>query len=697
MLRWFLLPLLVVTLHAQEYKGKTLVRPSLIANATAAVPGKPLEVGLLLEMAPKAHTYWQYGGDAGFPTTLTWTLPPGFSAGPIQWPLPRREREPGDIEVYAYSDKVLLLTTIQVPADLTEKSVTLKAVADWLVCEEVCIPGSADLEITLPVAAESAPAQEELFAAFRRLVPHTTPPPFGLHWKFRSTETLLTISGLQGATAVDVFPLPADGQVIGHPTSTPIVNGEATVTIPAAAPLRGVLVVETAQGREGWHVEAPQTSPGQTPESQIEKSRPTTDAGTPGRRTTPLWLALLSGLLGGLILNIMPCVLPVISLKIFGFVRQAGNDPRLVFRHGLAFCGGIFLFFLGLGGVVAAINAQGGSASWGSQFQNPWFNVGMCSVIFLFALNLFGVFEIVLPGKAANAMENAGSQEGYAGSFFQGVFSTLLATSCSAPFLGAALGFTIGQPAVVTLLIFAAIAGGMSAPYLLLSAKPGWMKILPKPGMWMERVKQFMGFPLLAAMIWLLGVVGSQKGTDGMLWLGAFLLCLALAAWIYGAFCGPLTKPGRRTLALLFVVLIPIAGGFTFLGKKFASSAPGPRQAEAGGIPWVDFSAKALEELRAQGKPVFLDFTADWCLNCKYYEKTAIDVPAVREAFKKFGIVPMRADWTAPNPEIKAALKSFGRNAVPFYVLYPAHGAEPLVLGDFLTQQILLDAFAQAR
>jgi thiol:disulfide interchange protein len=679
MFRWLLLPLLVLAVHAQEYEGKTLVKPSLIADTTAVVPGQKFEIGLLLEMAPKWHTYWIFGGDAGFPTTIEWTLPAGFKAGPIQWPLPVREFLPGDIESYAYYDQVLLITTIEVPADLNEKSITMKAKVDWLVCEDICLPGSADLEITLPVSTEAAPAHQELFASFRNQQPSDGPPPYKLAWKSGPGETTLTVTGLESVTAVDLFPLPYDGQQVGHPKNSAVTNGEATLEIPAEGPVRGVLVVETAEGRKGWNVSsgAPPPPPSAAPATS-GSSAPTPPA---------LWYAILCGLLGGLILNVMPCVLPVISLKIFGFVKQAGNHPERILRHGLAFVAGIFVFFLAIGLLIIFINSRGGGAGWGFQFQNPWFNAVMCSLIFLFALNLFGVFEIILPGKATTALETASSREGYLGSFFQGAFSTLLATSCSAPFLGTALGFAFGQPALTVLVIFTAVATGMSAPYLLLSAKPAWMKMLPKPGLWMERVKQFMGFPLIGTLIWLLDVVGGQKGTEGVIWLSCFLLGLALAAWIYGTFCGPVTKPASRALAMILALVVAVGSGWYFLGIKYTQSAgPAPQG-----------FAMALEDLRTKGQPVFVDFTADWCINCKVYEKTVLDAPAVREAFKKHDVVLLKADWTNPDPEIEAALKSFGRAAVPFYVLYPANQAEPIILGDFITQQSVIDALARAR
>ena len=255
MLRWILLPLLLVaTVHAQQYEGKTLVKPRLIANATAVVPGKPLEVGLLLETAPTWHTYWEYSGDGGFPTTIAWTLPEGFTAGPIQWPLPEREFLPGDIESYGYKDEVLLVTTITVPADFRETSLTIHANASWLVCAEVCLPGNAALELTLPVASQAEPANQELFTKFRNLLPSRNPPPYQLEWKAGPEDMTLTVTGLEGVKSVDVFPLPSEGQQVGHPKNSEITNGRATITIPAKGPLRGVLVVETESGKKGWFV-----------------------------------------------------------------------------------------------------------------------------------------------------------------------------------------------------------------------------------------------------------------------------------------------------------------------------------------------------------------------------------------------------------------------------------------------------------
>jgi len=691
MFRWLLALLFIATAQAQlpsfklpgslgdgQPDTKNLVRAHLVADTTAITPGKPFEVGLVLEMAPKWHTYWEYGGDAGLPTSIKWTLPPGFTAGGIQWPLPERDVEPGGIEVYAYGGQTMLITTITPPADFKETSVTLQATASWLVCAEICIPGKAEVDLTLPVGGDAQPANAELFAKFRTQLPSSAPPPYQLDWKRTGEVLQLTVSGLGDAKAIDVFPLPADGQIVEHPKPSPVAGGSATVEIKTEGDLRGVLVVETAEGRKGWVVSST--------EAVSAPARASVPSAASSAPVASLWHFLLLGFLGGLILNLMPCVLPVISLKIFGFIRQAGEHPEKILRHGLAFVAGIFVWFLGLAAFLVALRSSGSEATWAAQFQNPAFILAIACVVFVFALNLFGVFEIILPGRVTNALAEASSGGGYAGSFFQGVFATLLATPCTAPFLGPALGFALAKPSGVIFLMFGAIALGMSAPYFLLSAKPGWMKILPKPGLWMERVKQFMGFPLIATLIWLLYVYGNQRGFDAVVDAAGFLLCLALACWIYGAFCGPLSRVRTRAISLALIVVV-IAGGWRLFFVKSADH-----------IDWQPFSQASLNALLKEGKPVFVDFTADWCISCKFNERTAIDVPAVRAAFAKDGIVPMKADWTNSDPEITAALARFGRVGVPFYVIYPAGKPDaPIALPEILTKDIVLDALAKAR
>ena len=666
--------------RSQEYEGKTVVKAQLVADTSAIVPGETFQVGLLLDMADGWHTYWESPGDAGLPTRIDWKLPEGFVAGPIQWPSPKRIIEPGDIHAFGYKGQVLLLTTITPPATLAGQEILIAASASWLVCEQICIPGSAELELTLGVNAEATPANTEIFEKFHQRLPLTTAPPFSLNWQEAADSVSLKVGGVPPSATIDLFVTSGGGV---HP-QVERSGEEAVFTLDSKPPVRALLVLEDEAGVKSWVIG---TSP------LAKAPAPFASPDQPG-----LLLALLYGFLGGLILNLMPCVLPVISLKIFGFIRQAGDAPAKIFRHGLAFTAGIFAWFLGLGVVVLAIKAAGGEATWAFQFQNPWFNLVIAVVVFVFALNLFGVFEVVLPGRAAQAIDDTGGGEGYLPSFFQGVFATLLATPCTAPFLGTALGFAFSQPPAIILVMFASVAAGMASPYLILSAKPAWLKLLPKPGAWMERLKQFMGFPLLATLIWLLFILGNQKGLDAVIWIAAFLLCLALALWIYGSFCGPLSKPRTRFISMTLALLIAGFGTWYFGIVQFGASARSAEQVQGkGGIPWVPFTQKALDELLSDNKAVFLDFTADWCITCKFNERTAIDRPAVRAAFSEAGIIPMKADWTNSNPEITAALAAFGRVGVPFYVIYPAGRAnQPIILPEILTEQIVLDAIAKA-
>jgi thiol:disulfide interchange protein DsbD len=659
---------------AQSHGGKTLVKASLLADTTAIVPGQAFQVGLLLEMEPGWHTYWKYSGDSGLPTTVDWSLPLGFNAGPIQWPVPEARVEPGDIQVYAYSGRVLLLTTITPPPDLSG-NVTLRAAASWLVCEEICVPGDANLELSLPVGKSASPSNVALFEEFRSRLPTSEPPPFKLIWKRLGELLALQVKGAPVGMPLVLYPLPAKDQIVGHPSF----QAPDTLTIKAPSPFTGVLAVGEGPSRRAWFVSdtisAISTAPGQS-------------------STLSLWVALFYGFVGGLILNLMPCVLPVISLKIFGFIKQAEDSRRSILLHGLAFGAGIFVWFLGLAAVIIFLKSGGAEVTWAFQFQNPWFNVAIGSVVFVFALNLVGVFEFVLPGQALNAMESAGSTGGLVGSFFQGVFATLLATPCTAPFLGSALGFAFSQSPTVILAMFVAVASGMAVPYLILSASPGWLKFLPRPGAWMERLKQFMAFPLLATLVWILSILGGQRGTDGVIWFSAFLLCLAFACWLLGSFCGPLVSASKRIAILLLILITISGGGWFFLGKKFAQIG----LISSDRIVWVPFSQARVQEELAAGRSVFVDFTADWCITCKFNERAAIDTPTIRSILKEKNITAMKADWTNANSEITAILKSFGRVGVPFYLIYPASdSADPMILPEVLTESLLADALNQIR
>lgn len=649
---------------------------------------KPFTVTIVLDLEPGWHTYWQYPGDSGLPPKVTWNLPEGWTAGPVEFSVSHQFSEPGDMIIYGYEGRQLLRAMITPPKDLPKDRIfDLKASLSWLACKELCVPGSADVELQIPGPTWTTFLDWASASVPKGDWPLSGKPPFPVSISGKSGTKLVSFTGETGVS-YEFYPDPAEGTTAGHVAQ--IASGNAIVfSIPwdGPAPFKGLLVEKAS--RKAWWIGkgASDSLP-----SFAGKSAPTSTKGiAPG----VLLAALFSGFLGGLILNLMPCVLPVISLKIFSFITQAGESPARIFRHGLAFAAGIFTWFLGLGMLVITLKAGGSQVTWGAfQFQNPWFVIGLSVLVFLFALNLFGVFEITLPGSAATSLDHAASRGGYGGSFFQGLFATLLATPCTAPFLGSALGFAFGQSATLIMAMFASVSLGMSLPYLLLSARPGWRKWIPKPGTWMERLKQFMGFPLLATNLWLLWVIQNQRGSDAALALLALFLLLGFCAWIYGSL---LESASRMKWPLLILLLLIIGAGIAVLGNRITNSKPVAQSTlSKEGIEWVTYSPETLESLRSQGKPVFLDFTASWCLTCQFNERTAINVPAVRKLMHERGIIAMKGDWTNSDPAITAALKSYGRVGVPLAVYYPpGKGSEPIVLPELLTERIVLDAIGK--
>ncbi len=481
----------------------------------------------------------------------------------------------------------------------------------------------------------------------------------------------------------DFYPLPDEKTIVGHPTAE-IHGDELTVRVPfeTSPPknLRGLIVLgksATDENRIGWYFgdATPKNAAVATPVSAAAVSR-------------GVWTFLFFGFIGGFILNLMPCVLPVISLKIFGFVKQAGQDRQRIFRSGLAFVAGIFAWFIGLALILIALKTAGHQVTWALQFTNPYFVLSMSVIVLVFALDLFGVFEIALPQWATRGMLSTTERKDDLGSFFQGVFATILATPCTAPFLGTALGFAFTQSALIIFSMFVAIAAGMASPYLLLSAQPAWLRFLPKPGPWMDHVKQFMGFLLLATLLFLVYVLGAQRGLDGAIWASCFLLIVAIACWMKGAFILPTTSSAKRGLVLVLMLVLVIGSGVYFIGNKFSAAKIDIAQLDG---DWQPFTPERLQTELNQGRAVFVDFTAAWCITCKFNEKSVLESGAVRESFQRHGIVKLKADWTNGDPAITKLLQQFGRPGVPLYVLYPGKSAEPVVFPELITKNMILD------
>jgi len=678
------------SVSAQTYQGQQLVRAELSADTSAVVAGKPFTVGLLLRMAPGWHTYWRFSGDAGLPTELKWNLPPGWKIGEIQWPIPLKTIDPGDIQTYGYQDEVLLMQEITPPQKIDGTSVKLVADASWLVCEKICIPGNATLRLELPVSAASRPANTELFAHYRGLLPQQWPAKnvATASWSRSGTDLRLTITSpsLAGYSVVDFYPLPGEGVVTGHPTIEQRNKDTVVFRIPIESAGKNLSSIDGL-------VVFSQTPNGEDRGAWQLSSTPavSTIAAPPARGLATF---LLLGFIGGIILNLMPCVLPVISLKIFGFIQQAGQSREKIFRSGVAFTAGIFAWFIALAVLLIALKSVGGDVTWGGfQFTNPYFVLALSAIVLVFALNLFGVFEISLPQSVTRGALLSTDRRDLLGSFFQGVFATVLATPCTAPFLGTALGFAFSQTPAVILVMFLAIAAGMSAPYLLLSAQPAWMRFLPRPGPWMLRVKQFMGFLLLATLLFLLYVLGAQRGVEGVIWASCFLLVVSVACWMKGVFLVPNASPARRNLALALMVSLLLGSGFYFIGGKFAHATSADAQVRG---DWQAFSPQRLQAELQQGHAVFVDFTAAWCLTCKFNEANVLENAEVREAFRRYGVVKLKADWTNGDPTITKLLQQFGRPGVPLYVLYPGKSEQPIVFPEVLTKNMVLEKLEAA-
>jgi thiol:disulfide interchange protein len=435
----------------------------------------------------------------------------------------------------------------------------------------------------------------------------------------------------------------------------------------------------TGAAPEGGKVLPPQQPAEGQLARQSVKEDGSSSAGSPQEGS--LLVSLLFAFTGGIILNLMPCVLPVLSLKILGFVQQAGEDKKKTLRHGLVFTAGVLISFLVLAGILLILRAGGEQLGWGFQLQSPTFLILLSVFFFLFSLSLFGVFEI---GTAFTRVQGGGS--GYAGSFMSGVTATVIATPCTAPFMGSALGYGLTQPAYVSLLIFGFLGLGMASPYLLLAANPRLLKFVPRPGAWMETFKQFMGFLLAATTLWLIWVLSFQVETESLVVLLFALLFAALGAWIWGKW-GTLIQ-ASRTRIIALVLSLALIGGATYKAIDSVKLATGQKQSE-----WLSYSPALVEQLRREKKPLFIDFTAKWCLTCQVNERVTLQNEEVRKAFADRGVTLLVADWTNQDSTIAHALAQFNRNSVPLYVLYTAdEKSPPVVLPEILTPGIVLEA-----
>jgi thiol:disulfide interchange protein len=675
------------------------VQASLVAVDTSIQPGHAFTVALRLEHAEHWHTYWINAG-TGYPTSLTWTLPDGFKAGAIQWPVPHVLHDPhGAITGNGYEGETFLPVEITPPTTLKPgDTITLRAKASWLMCQDVCMPGKSDVELTLPVSADAPQPSEWAAKIAAQPMPQ---PPAG--WNVSAVRDgknirlrLLPSAGTTRELNAPHF-FSDDGfiQYDQPQTVSPVDNGYELV-LPIsdsadAATKQLVGVFATEKPTAGLRIEIPITeanaaanSKTQTPSAKEpgnSQSLPTNyQLPTTNSPSGSLWATLGLAFIGGLILNLMPCVFPVLGIKILGFVNQAGHERGKVVAHGLVFTAGVLLSFWTLAGVLAVLRAGGDQLGWGFQLQSPAFVFGLTAVMLVFALNMSGVFEF---GLAATGV-GAGLQmkSGYGGSFFTGVLATVVATPCSAPFLAPALGAALALSTVQGFAVFTAIALGLSTPYLLLSIFPGAVKVLPRPGAWMETFKQFMAFPLYATVGYLVWVLAGQVSESGLLTTIFALVVMAMGAWFYGRWNAPGASAGRARFGLI--------AGFALLGCGAWLGWPHP--AAPTDITWEPWSAERVAQLRADHRIIYVDFTARWCATCQANKKFVFHDATVLKTFHDKNIATLRGDWTNADPLITAELAKYHRSAVPFNLVYLPGESEPEALPELLTPGIVLQA-----
>ena len=675
-------------------------RATLVSDVASIQPGTPFTVALRMEMEGGWHSYWKNPGDSGQPTSIAWALPTGFSAGAIQWPYPHRI-DAGPLTSYGYSDEVLLLTEITPPDDLVPgTTVTLAGAAEWLICADICLPAEEEIALTLPVRdATPSPndAWHDAVAAAEQAVPKSLSS-----WSVQASRsegsyalTLTPPAGRDPALEGAHF-FPDEKAVLDHAAPQPVSKDGDRYLMAlqqseyAQAPAERLTGVLVAPEGTTWGGQAR----AMTVDVPVLSSQEHAAAAAGGDRTsTALWWTLLSAFIGGVLLNLMPCVFPVLSVKMLGFARQGGDDDRTIRRHGLVFGVGVLVSFWVLAGALLGLRAAGSEVGWGFQLQSPLFVALMTMLFFGIGLNLLGVFEVGNQLMSwSGRMERSASEEGFSGSFLSGVLATLVATPCTAPFMGAALGVALTLSTAGSLLVFTALGAGMATPYVALSMMPALLQRLPEPGAWMETLKQVLAFPMFAAAVWLLWVFGRQVGPDGMAFLLLGLLLLALAGWTVGRW-SPLQISTRFRVATRSVAMLSLMGAIALGVMGAQHDAPAEDNARPSeGLAWASFSPDTVEQLRADGRPVFIDFTAAWCLTCQVNKRTTLTSDAVEQAFNAKNVALVRADWTNRDPAITRALEAHGRSGVPLYVLYEGDGSDPILLPEILTEDTVLEA-----
>ena len=689
------------------------IEVELLSETTNIVPGETVWLGLRLDPAEHWHTYWKMGGDSGEPSDMTeWTAPEGTVIGDIQWPAPHWiPFYDTDLVNFGYEEEILLPISVTIPADYEGDSVELSTLAFWNVCDQICIPGEQRLSINLPVASSSEldAGTVSMFASAREAL-----PIIGHDLKSIIAVAGERISlGFEASDAVfadytEAYFFPEQRRIIKPGPLRDVSFQQNLLQITHHQPRRmladltdvyGVLVLEDGNGnRTAYDFENPATDANLTtilPLAVVANSG-ISGFGSGSNSGGSILMYMVAMLLGGIVLNIMPCVFPVLSIKALSFAKNAGESAHRQRMDGLAYTAGVIASFVALATVLIVLRAGGERIGWAFQFQQPWFVALMVYVFFMMALSLSGVFEIGtgLMGAGSGLAE----KKGYKGSFFTGVLSTTVATPCTAPFMGPALGFALTQSWAVAMLIFVSLGLGLALPILVLSYMPWLTKYMPKPGAWMETFKQFMAFPLYASALFFLWVLGNQVGVMGMALVLAACILLAFAAWMYQRrfSFGPIMRTANYAVGVGTITIV-----IYLMQTPFLQSAPVAQTASVDDdgnstLNYEVFSTARLNELQAEGKPVFVNMTAAWCITCLANEQTTLGTERVQQALDDNQITYMKGDWTNEDPEITDILERFNRPSVPLYILYPGDSSkEPVILPQILTPGIVASAFAE--
>ncbi len=674
------------TAHAQ-------VTASLVSSDASVKPGTPFTVALRLVHKPHWHSYWVNPG-TGLPTTLTWALPEGWKASAILWPAPMLLTDTrGNVIGNGYDGDLLLPITLTPPADLKAgTTVDLPVAADWLMCQDECVPGNAKLSISLPVSTDDPKPDPEWGSKIRAVLAQL--PAADPAWTVsaardaKGVTLAVRASGTVGGaprSAADIHFFSEDGTIASDLPQAVVSDGKGgfILTLPVSpdGPKDAPKLVGVLTSKAGWHDDG--SLPGLKVDAAfgaVTVEAPQAAAAAPSPVQGGFLGTLVLAFVGGLILNLMPCVFPVLGIKILGFVNQAGADRRKVTLHGLVFTAGVLVSFWVLAGLLAVLRAGGSHLGWGFQLQSPAFVFGLAAAMLAFALNMSGVFEFGL--TATGIGSNLQSKSGLLGSFLTGALATVAATPCAAPFLAPALGAALALSTLQSFAIFTVIGIGLSTPYLLLSAFPGAVKVLPRPGAWMETFKQAMAFPLYATVAYLVWVLAGQLPETGLLSSLFGLVLVAMGVWVYGRWNAPGASPGRIRFGRVACLVLLASGAW--MGW--------PTPAAPTDIVWEKWSPDAVDKLRSDNRIVYVDFTARWCATCQANKRLVFHSADVLREFREKHIATLEGDWTNKDAQITAELAKYHRAAVPFNLIWVPGRADPILLPEILTPSAVLGA-----